>query len=53
MTELQYDWAAIDIAMLIDQATWICECRADDIEKIGTEMLNLFGQSNSTARSRC
>ncbi|KAI8577741.1 hypothetical protein K450DRAFT_250604 [Umbelopsis ramanniana AG] len=34
MTELQHDWAAIDVAMIIDQATWICECRADDVEKI-------------------
>jgi hypothetical protein len=37
MTELQHDWAAIDLAMVIDQTTWICECRADDIEKIGTK----------------
>ncbi|GAB5591427.1 hypothetical protein Unana1_06327 [Umbelopsis nana] len=34
MSELQMDWAAIDLAMVIDQNTWICECRADDVENI-------------------
>lgn len=38
MSELQMDWAAIDLAMVIDQNTWICECRADDVENIGKNM---------------
>jgi phosphate uptake regulator len=33
--DLRRDWAAIDLAMVVDQTTWVCECRADDIENIG------------------
>lgn len=40
MAELRTDWASIDLAMVIDQATWVCECRADEVENIG----NLMGQ---------
>ncbi|KAG2188816.1 hypothetical protein INT44_003955 [Umbelopsis vinacea] len=48
MTELQHDWAAIDVAMIIDQATWICECRADDVEKIVVkDMVNLLHDSKA------
>ncbi|KAG2182579.1 hypothetical protein INT43_007510 [Umbelopsis isabellina] len=34
MAELRTDWAGIDLAMVIDQATWVCECRADEVENI-------------------
>ncbi|KAM3586387.1 Transcription factor rfx3 [Umbelopsis sp. WA50703] len=34
MAELRTDWAGIDLAMVIDQATWVCECRADQVENI-------------------
>ncbi|KAH8556172.1 RFX DNA-binding domain-containing protein [Umbelopsis sp. PMI_123] len=48
MTELQHDWAAIDLAMVIDQTTWICECRADDIEKIVVkDIVNLLYDGKS------